>query len=279
METSVTFVKTRYVYDSYADWHRLVELSGFPTIFVDELDVSRPGVYIISPMNGEWRPHIDNQASKPRNAHLILWNIERPSGSAGSVGQYADANHELIEKRYVDEVWVSDRRLAEETWLRFVVLGSHPGLGEPGKHKKHNFCHMSYLVPRRENILKHFPESTIGPNCWGAARDLVLRESKFALNIHQDSHPFQEPLRFALFAAYGLPIVTETIYDSYPWSDEFMVYASYPSLARQMTEVLTSDYEPYRLMGLRARERMCNEFGFGKMVWEAVTQSVGRSWR
>jgi hypothetical protein len=132
MATPIIFCCTRYVYDSYQDFWALVSLSGFNQIYVDELDVSKPGVFIVAPCNGELRPHIDNQASKPRNAHLILWNIERPSGSAGSVGQYADANHELIEKRYVDEVWVSDRRLAEETWLRFVVLGSHPGLGEPG---------------------------------------------------------------------------------------------------------------------------------------------------
>ncbi len=35
----ITFVKTRHVYDSYTDFWRLVELSGFPTIYYDELDL------------------------------------------------------------------------------------------------------------------------------------------------------------------------------------------------------------------------------------------------
>jgi hypothetical protein len=277
METDITFVKTRYHYDSYTDLFRLVELAGFPTIYVDELDVSQPGAYIVSPMQGEWRPHIDNQADKARNAHLILWCLERPSGS-GSVGNYAASNRELIYNRYVDEVWVSDRRLADETMLRFVILGSHPDLGEPGEDKKYAFCHMSYEVNRRTNIYKHFASSDIGPNCWPPERDEVLKASKFALNIHQDHHPFQEPLRFALFAAYGLPILTETIYDSYPWSDEFMVYNDYDGIVGRLHQMLADDYGRWKEMGLRARERMCNEFEFGKVVRRAVEESVER-WR
>lgn len=274
--TDITFCRTRHVYDSYRDMYRLIELSKFPTIYVDELDVTKPGVYIVVTMNGEWRPHIDNQKDKVRNAHLILWNIERPSGSAGAVGKYAQANRELIYKRHVDEVWVSDRRLADETSLRFVVLGSDYGLGEPGGDKKFEFCHMSYEVSRRTGIYKFF--SHIGPNCWPPERDEVLRQSRFAVNVHQDQHPFQEPLRFALFAAYGLPIISETIYDSFPWSDEYMIFSDYDGLPGKIREVLKDDYERWRLMGLRARERMCNEFQFGKMVKEAVEQSVG-VWR
>lgn len=278
MEPDVTFVKTRYLYDSYRDFWTLVELAGFPTIYVDEIDVSQHGIFITAPMNGEWRPHIDNQSDRPRNAHLILWNIERPDGSAGSVGSYARSNRELIYGRYVDEVWVSDRRLAEETALRFVVLGSHPGLGEPGIKKKYSFCHMSYEVPRRISIYKHFSPDTVGPNCWPPERDEILRTSKFALNVHQDNHPFQEPLRFALFAAYGLPIVSETIYDSYPWSDEFMTYAGYDGIVGKLKQVLNDDYEKFWKMAEKARERMCVEFEFGKVVREAVQQMVER-WR
>lgn len=276
--TPITFVRTRHNYESYRDFWRLVELSGFPVIYTDELDVSKPGVYITSPMNGEWRPHIDNQAGKVRRAHLILWNLERPSGSAGTVGQYAQSCWELISKRHCDEIWVSDRRLASETELRFVVLGSDEGLGEPGQEKKYAFCHMSYEVGRRLSIFNHFAPDSIGPNCWPPERDEVLRGSKFALNVHQDRHPFQEPLRFALFAAYGLPILTEDIYDSYPWSEEFMVYSQYNNLVARMKEMISSEYERWREMGLRARERMTQHFRFKNVVEEAVRESVDR-WR
>lgn len=274
--TEITFVKTRHPYDSYMDFYRLVELSGFPTIYVDEVDVTQPGVYITSPMNGEWRPHIDNQKNKVRNAHLILWNIERPSGSAGAVGKYGQSNRELIYNRQIDEVWVSDRRLAEETSLRFVVLGSDEGLGQPGADKVFDFCHMSYEVPRRTGIYKNF--TNIGPNAWPPERDDILRKSRFAVNVHQDVHPFQEPLRFALFAAYGLPIISETIYDGYPWSDEYMVYSDYDGLPGKIKEILKNDYQRWFAMGQKARQLMCHDYQFGKVVREAVEQSVG-IWR
>lgn len=274
--TDITFVKTRHHYDSYNDFFRLVELSEFPTIYVDELDVTRPGVYIVTPMNGEWRPHIDNQKNKVRNAHLILWNIERPSGSAGSIGQYGQSNRDMIYKLQLDEVWVSDRRLAEMTSLRFVVLGSDEGLGEPGSDKVFDFCHMSYEVPRRTGIYKHF--TNIGPNAWPPERDDILKKSKFAVNVHQDVHPFQEPLRFALFAAYGLPIISESIYDSFPWSDEYMTYATYDDLPDKIGQIIKDDYQKWHTVGQRARQLMCHDYQFGKIVREAVEQSVG-VWR
>lgn len=274
----ITFVRTRHVYDSYIDFFRLVDLSGFKTIYVDQLDVSQPGVFIVAPMNGEWRPHIDNQNDRLRNAHLILWNLERPSGSAGCVGLYGQSNRDLIYCRHVDEVWVSDRRLAEETSLRFVVLGSDEGLGGPPKEKKYQFCHLSYETSRRVSIYKHFDDKVIGPNCWPPQRDEVLQQSKFALNVHQDDHPFQEPLRFALFAAYGLPIVSETIFDSYPWSDEFMIYSGYDGLVGKLKQMIENDYGRWAKMGLEARRRMCGQFQFGRMVRQAVGERM-EAWR
>lgn len=256
---------------------RLVELSGFPTIYVDEVDVSNHGIFIVAPMNGEWRPHIENQRTKPRNAHLILWNLERPSGSAGSVGQYAQSNRDLIYNRYCDEVWVSDRRLAEETALRYVTLGSHSGLGQPGADKIYDLVHMSYEDPRRQTIYKHF--HNIGPNAWPPERDRILQQSRFALNIHQDNHPFQEPLRFALFAAYGLPILSETVYDGYPWNhDHTIIFNGYDGMVGKLNQMLNDPYSKWLEMGLRAREMMTTEFEFGKMVRGAISQSV-ENWR
>jgi hypothetical protein len=164
--------------------------------------------------------------------------------------------------------------------MRFVVLGSHPELGQADDtRKEYSFCHLSYENPRRQNIYTHFDEREIGSNGWGEKRHEMLKRCKFALNIHQDHHPFQEPLRFALFAAYGLPIVSETIFDSFPWSDEFMIYSGYDSIVSKVRGVLTEEYDRYREMGLKARERMCDEFGFRKMVEQAVSESVGSVWR
>lgn len=285
----ICFVKTRHTYDSYTDFFKLVELSGFETIFTDELDTSRPGVYITCPMNGEWRPHIDNQYNKPRRAHLVLWNLERPSGSAGTVHQYSKSCWNLLngvwedsgeraKTRFLDEIWVSDAKLAEETQMKFVPLGSDEGLGEPGEEKKYAFCHMSYEVGRRTHIYKHWGIDQIGPNGWGEERDRTLKESKFALNIHQDTFNFQEPLRFALFAAYGLPIISEDLFNQYPWTSETMITAGYYDVVGKLKQALSEPYEKYRDMGLRARERMTGEFRFKKCVELAVKESVDR-WR
>jgi len=278
--TDITFVKTRHVYDSYIDFIRLAELSDFPLIYSDEVNISNEGVYIFITMNGDVEEHLKNEVSsgKVRYAHLILWNLERPSGSAGSVGNYAKRHRELIYNRIFDEVWCSDKRLAEETQLRFVVLGSDEGLGSTSDEKRYAFTHMSYEIPRRTNIYKHFKQDDIGPNSWPPERDEVLRKSRFALNIHQDIHPFQEPLRLALFAAYALPVVSETIFDSYPWDGDIAIFSGYDSIVHRLRQVLDEDYEPYKQMGLRARERMTGEFRFKTMVEQAVSQSLD-SWR
>ena len=280
--SDITFVKTRHVYDSYIDFIRLAELSNFSIIFSDEVNISDEGVYIFITMNGDVEEHLKNEVNsgKTRYAHLILWNLERPSGSAGSVGNYARRHEQLLYDRLFDEIWVSDRRLAEEAHLRFVVLGSDEGLGEPGNEKTYDFCHMSYELPHRKAIYNHFPQERIGPNCWPPERDEVLKQSRFGLNVHQEERhtPFQEPLRLALYAAYGLPIMTETIFDPYPWDESVAIFSGYDSIVSRLRQALTEDYEPYKQMGLRARERLCNEYQFGKVVRLAVSQSLD-SWR
>lgn len=260
---------------------KLIQLSDFPLIYTDEVDISKPNVFILIVMNGEWEPHIKNQmeAKKRRNAHLVQWNIERPSGSAGSVHYYAERQWQLLHDRYFDEIWVSDSQLADETGLRFVILGSDEGLGQPGDGKEYDFCHMSAIVPRRSGIYTRFPPGTVGPNCWPPDRDEILKKSRFALNVHQDIYSYQEPLRFALFAAFGLPIVSESLVNSFPYADgEYLLTATYPNLVGKMRQVLSEDYGKYKDMGLRTRERMTGEFQFKKMVEKAVKESVDR-WR
>lgn len=280
--TPIIFCRTRHVYESYLDFFKLAELGGFEIIYSDEIDITKEAVYILSPWNGDIEEFLKNEVGsrKQRNAHIILWNLERPSGSEGALLHYNRRQWDLIHNRWVDEIWVSDRRLSEESGLRFVILGSDEGLGSPGEKKTYNFCHMSYVVYRRGLIYNKFNQDHIGPNCWPPERDEVLRQSKFALNVHQDEHPFQEPLRLALFAAYGLPIVTERIIDSYPWTQETIVYSNYADIARKLNEILLEDYEPYKEMGLRAREMMTQNFRFKDTVENAVKESVDKyEWR
>jgi len=274
--TDITFVETGHHYDSYTDFFKLARLSGFPVIKIGDLDISQPGVFIGTPHNGEWE-HIDRQTGR-RNAHIVLWNIERPSGSEGAVGKYASANWKLIYKRQVDEVWVSDPRLADETQLRYVTLGSHRDLCVIGnaKHKKYNMTHMSYATPRRETIYNKF--NSVGRSCWPPERTEVLKASRFALNVHQDSHPFQEPLRAAIFASAALPVLSETVYNSHPYGGETMQFADYHDLDSRLHRMIAEPYGPWAAMGLRMHKLMTEELEFGKVVRLAVEQKVGE-WR
>lgn len=275
----IVFARTRYQYDSYIDFWKLVELAQFETCYVDEVDISKPRVYIVSPMNGEWDPHINNQLGKPRNAHLVHWCLERPSG-AGGVFNYGKSNRARIYDRILDDVWVSDRAMASETMLRFVVCGSDYGLGNPDTDKRYDFCHMSYKTDRRQRVYNHFDQSKIGPNCWpwdtNPSRDDVLRHSRFALNIHQDSYPFQEPLRWALFAAYALPMLTEVVNDAFPWSEDYCIFHPYDGIQGRLRQMLDNDYHRWWEMGQKARKRMCEEFNFRKMVLQGVKESLGK---
>jgi len=272
-ENDIIFAMTRYHYHSYTDFWKLVELSGFKTCYVDEIDVRRHAIYITTPMNGEWEPHINNHIHERHNAHLIHWCLERPSGSGG-LGNFASSNRQKIYNRVLDDIWVSDRRMSEETGFRFVVLGSDYGLGTPGDVKLFDFTHMSYEVNRRLTVYNEFDKRLIGPNCWPPHRANVLAASRFALNIHQDQYPFQEPLRFALFAAYGLPILTEEIYDAYPWNEDTMVFNIYDGIAGRLRQMISNDYSRWKDMGMRARDMMCKDFRFRDSVIRGVRDSL-----
>jgi hypothetical protein len=293
----IIFAKPVHKYDSYTDFWRLVELSGFPVIRVDEIDITQDQIIVTAPMNGDYKEHFvgnlaqyeetgeitggqllyQKQSGLPRLSHMIVWNLERPAGS-GSLPEYAKESMQWITKhRYADEVWVSDPALADETMLRYVTLGSDYGLGEISEGKQYDFTHMSVTIPRRVQIYKHFGSEQIGPNCWPPKRDEVLRASKFALNVHQDNWGFCEPLRFALFAAYGLPIISETLTNGFPYSD--LHQFPYHDLVSGLKSALNDDYGRWAEMGMKLRKKLCEDLQFGRVVRQSIKESVGIGWR
>ena len=80
-----------------------------------------------------------------------------------------------------------------------------------------------------------------------------------------------------MFAAYGLPIVSEALVDPFPYDN--IITATYPLLRAKMQEVINEDYSKYRDIGLRIREKMTTEFQFRKVVEQAISESVGSLWR
>jgi len=279
---NIIFAHSRYEYGSYTDYKKLVELAGFETCYVDQIDYARTDVvYIVSPVTGELRPHRDGSRDKPYYARVIHWCLERPGG-AGGIADFINGTKAFLNDHYADFVWLSDRGLCEQvadSRCQFVILGSHPDLGQPGykyRERCYDVVHLSYATPRRSAIWARLTDKKIriADNAWGSERDNALRRSKFMVNVHQDDWPVIEPLRFALCAAYGLPMITEEIRNAYPYTRQgpghYCVQATYHDLAEKVCQALEADYAPYLAMGTRMREAMTTEFEFGRQVRLAV---------
>jgi hypothetical protein len=222
------FARTRYSYDSYSDFWTLVELSGFSTCFVDEIDLQSENTYIVTPVNGELRPHITHRRTLgEQRARIIWWNLERPDSVNKMVpGGWAGAVRANLDDilKYVDEVWVSDRYYAsyDPDRLRFVPLGSHAGLATHSRRSDFTYdvALMACMVPRREGIVHELKRRglRIAPNAWGPERDWILAETAVMLNTHQHETwaPIGEPLRIALAAANCMCLVSERLGDPWP---------------------------------------------------------------
>jgi len=277
------FARTRYTYDSYSDFWRLVELSGFPTCFVDEIDLQSENTYIVCPVNGELRPHVTHRRTLgPQKAKIIWWNLERPDCTPpvnwepyGGVAYYGVISEIL---NYVDEVWVSDRHYASlDKRMKFVPLGSHPGLGgEPSdpltmRTAQWDVALMAAPVPRRDGVIYELKKAglSVAPNAWGTERERILRSTKIMLNVHQHENPLPigEPLRFALAAAYKMALVSEYVKDPSPLTP-FEILST-RNLLGACQDVLR--YEGvHEHMGENLHRALCVEHNFRRCVEEAL---------
>lgn len=208
----IVFAKTRHHYDSYTDFWRLVELSGFPSCYVDEIDRSQPNCYIFTPWNGEVAPHLENERAKGGPGTVIWWCLERFDAMPRPLADIVAEADPLV-----DQIWVSDRWIATMSErLKYARFGSHPDLGSSPVHPpEYHFTHQSYAWGRREAMYKRLRKLGLaeGPSSWGRHRDAVLRRSRLMLNLQQYPDPVNAPIRFAVAAAYHLPIVSESIND------------------------------------------------------------------
>lgn len=269
MERDPIFARTRVEYDSYSDFWRLVELSAFPTCYVDEIQLDAPVTYITTPINGSFRPHIRNEivrVGENRRAKLVWWGLERPD--AGGARPWSSEVSDML--LYADEVWVSDAYFgALDPRARFVPLGSHSGLGGPRSTAvRYDVTFQGYMVPRRQSVENACIGLglSIGPSGWGVERDAVLRATRVMLNMHQHDSPLPiaEPLRIALAAAYRMTFVSEHLADPYPLVAG-LDYIDVPELAHLAAAVSRAP-----VLGERLYERLCVEHTFRRGVMEAL---------
>lgn len=241
---SFFFVKVRNdhgeLYSSYEVYWKLINLAGFPTCELSEVDPNSDNTYIFAPDNG----NVAEKCSGPHKAKYILWYLERVFGDETILGR-----PDLLIKDYFDEVWCSDRHMYEtikKDWdqrdktpsLKYVIVGGHKELGgEPKEPKKWDFVTIAYLYGRRFDIVERMKAEgkTFAPSLWGDETAETLAHSRMGFCYHQDDLPIIEPLRYVYFACWKLPMLWEYSVDVFPYTGD--VEQDY----KLMTETYTFD--------------------------------------
>lgn len=206
--SSIYFVQTVHDYrhpengyGSYQDIFRLAELSGFPIIYPDEMDVTDSSkCYIFTPLNGEFAGGWPDARAK-----LVHWNLEQ------------DCYPPLPG---IAETWCSDVTLAKLCNARYVFMGSHADLVykplEP-MEREYDVAFLAYITDRRKRLayaldqrgIKRSPDTA-----WYEDRHTILMRSSAMLHVHQnDGKPYCAPQRWCLAAAYKLPLIFENLAD------------------------------------------------------------------
>lgn len=275
MMPDTIFAKTRHRYDSYSDFWSLVELSGFQTCFVDEIDPSASAAYVYTPHTGEAAAIA--ALPRERRARIVWWNLERPEpdGAKPDLGAFRASVDRVLE--HADAAWVSDRHYASlHPRLIHAVAGSHPGIPLAGERPPDAFdvCHMSYVNSRRNSPLQETSRGwRVGPNSWGQQRDSVLKSTKVMVNVHQTDTAVGEPLRFALAAAYGMAVASEHIVDPWPMV-EGVHFASAPlGSLRRVVDSLLRDPQVRQRIGSSLRQLLTEEWTFRRGVEDAMSRT------
>jgi hypothetical protein len=277
----IVFARPSHHYDSYRIFWRLVELSGFDQIPLPHVDMSQDVFYIISPPNGELAPAMDAaraRTSGPRKARTAVWDLERPDGRAGA--EHPDpttaARDVDLFAASVDHVWAFDPYYASfDSRLVRVTVGGHPGLREGAAlaTKAWDLCHFSYVNGRREAVMAALrARHRVGPETWGPERGAILNSSHTMAYIHQTPFPIGSPLRFALAAAYELPLMSERMENPWPMEPGWdFVQAPYEGFADSFSAWLPSaDPE----LGRRLHKKLCMNMTFRRCVEDGVRRSL-----
>lgn len=280
----LVFAKTRYDYSSYQDFWKLVELSGLETCWVDHIDYAQEIFYVTTPINGETRPVIERErkSGKVKRCKVAWWNLERPDSGPGGLDRLLGTmvcNDTTGMLEWMDYIWTSDRfQHSMDPRAVHVVMGSDarmalPGARQPGQY---DFCHLSYLSDRRHRMILALGINNykIGPNAWEPDRERVVNRSRFMLNLHQTEATIGEPLRFAVAAAYGIPLLTETLGDPFPMEPgRHCLMARYNQIPSAVQDALHADLEP---LGAALHALYCRQLPFRDCVLQGVKDSLGR---
>ncbi len=259
--TQPLFVRTRWEYASYADFWRLVDLSGFPTCYTDEVDADSDNTYIVVIKNGEivgW--------NNPR-ARLIFWCLE-----------WAEYPH----IPGVSEVWHMDAAFAKRCGYKYVPVGGHPELcslpvRNSAAEMKYDVAYLMYMTWRRQVIEGQFKDIhhvKLSPSsAWGVERDAILRASRVYVHAHQwDERDKQgvPGLRMVVAAAHRMPVICEEVEDRGIFGYSTMMCSDYAHLSEFTAYTLKGDGRRLEDYGYALNSLLCYQHTFRNCVLNSL---------
>ena len=252
------FVKSDDQYDSYFDYWKLVDLSGYPVVSPREVIDNPAHCYIHT-----WFTAVEEDWTHCKARH-ILWCLEW-------------VKHDDPQFPKGCDLWASDPWYAEQIGAKYVLFGSHPDL-KPDTYVQsrglpYHMALMMYVSPRRSPMIHQFKEHklTIAPNGWGYERHESLSNSRSMVHIHQhDGIPTIAPQRFAIAAAYKLPMITETLADC-DGLEHVLLTSDYAHLAMFAHQWLTGpQHGMLSSLGHALHQKLCVEHTFRTGVEAAL---------
>lgn len=262
------FAKPRHSYDSYSDLWRLVDLAGFETCLIDEIDEASDNTYIFSTPSTFWFDGTEHRGWDSPRARLIFWCLE----------WYTDVDYSQIPGV---QIWSPDSWWADRIGARYVPLGSHPDLVyEPLPASKpadydYDVALLAYLNYRRSHVYGTLFEAEIkiAPGGWGKERHDQLISTRLMVHVHQqDDVPTVAPQRFALAAAYKLPLISESCTDWGIFRKVHVPHSVFEHLPRFTINWLRDGHSDSRLddWAFSLHRLLCEEYTFRKVIEGAL---------
>lgn len=261
------FIRPDDHYDSYTDYWRLVDLCGFPTGTLADIQPHSDNTYILTMLNlGAWQ---DAGLGWPgASARIIYWDIE-----------WHDVDYHHVVPG-LNEFWSSDRWYAQARGYTFVPMGSHQDLIQCSYTARWNGAALYDVVlmaymgpPRRQDVANEMKAAglMIAPNAWGEQRTRNLQQSKIMVNIHQhDAYPCTAAQRWAMAASAGLPLLTEHCADSSPYIDGEDYWGADKGELATAAKILAYDADAGRKLAANFMRKACGEYRFDKNVRRAL---------
>lgn len=256
--TNVLFARPRHDYQSYTDLYRLIELAGYPLIYIDEIDDQSDNMYILTIIN-------DEVTGWPNaRAKIVAYDLEWHDSPPLILG--------------VSDVWAADAFYAQRIGARYIPLGSDSRLNpipDAERTEEYDVALLAYMGPTRRQEVQEGLRSrgiTIMPNAWGDERHNGLLSSRAMCHIHQlDNFPCVAAQRLAIAAAYRMPYFTETVIDAGIFGSNHWFMSDHANLA-ELVSIWLRGKDRGRLQdaGDALHYLLCEKYTFERCISAAL---------